>query len=314
MWRTIAQGDVWRGQIKNRVKDGSHYWVDVTMVPFLNERGKAYRCVAILYDITGRKEAEEALRASEERFRSLIQNASDIIVVLDADGKIIYESPAVERILGFKPEQRIGTGAFGEVHPDDVGLVESKLAKLLKGPQERTSMWYRISDKDGSWHHFEAIATNLLDDPTVRGIVVNIRDITERRQVEQALRQREELYRSVVEQATETIFLIDLETKRILESNAALQRSLGYTAQELKDMTLYDIVAHDRESMDRNIGRVLENGRYHIGKRKYRSKDGRLVDMVVSASALSYSDTETHGGREALCVVARDVTEPGPAE
>ena len=175
-------------------------------------------------------------------------------------------------------------------------------------------MWYRIRDKEESWHHFEAIATNLLHDPTVRGIVVNARDISERRRAEGALRQSEELYRSVVEQAAENIFLVDLESKRILESNAALHRSLGYTAQELKQMTLYDIVAHDPETTDRNVMRVLENGRYHIGARKYRRKDGGLVDMEVSASALSYGDREAHGGREALCIVARDIREPTLAE
>jgi len=310
LWRTIERGEVWRGEIRDRAKDGRVYWVDTTVVPFLNERGKPYRYVAICNDITGRKEAEEALRASEERFRALIRYASDVIVVLDAEGAILYESPAIERILGFKPEERIGTSIFDRVHPDDVGWMTSKLARIRKAGQDRSSMWYRIRDKEESWHHFEAIATNLLHDPTVRGIVVNARDITERRRAEEALRQREELYRSVVEQAAENIFLVDLETKRILESNAALHRSLGYTAQELKQMTLYDIVAHDKETTDLNISRVLENGRYHIGERKYRRKDGGFVDMEVSASALSYGDTETHGVREALCVVARDIREP----
>src|SRR5919199_1671354 len=314
LWRTIERGEVWRGEIDDNSKDGSVYWMDTTIVPFLNDRGRPYRYVAIQYDITDRMEATEALRSSEERFRSLIRYASDIIVVLDADGEVLFESPAVERILGFKAEQRVGTSAFDGIHPDDVGGVRDQLAQVLNRPQTRTSVWYRIRDREGAWHHFEAIATNLLRDPTVRGIVVNIRDITERRRAEQALRQREELYRSVVEQAAETIFLVDLDTRRILESNTALHRSLGYRAQELKRMTLYDIVADDGESIDRNIELVLENGRYHIGERKYRRKDGGLVDMEVSATALSYGDRETRSDREAICIVARDMTDAGSAE
>ena len=314
LWRTVGRGEVWRGEIRDRAKDGSIYWVDATVVPFLNQQGDPYRYVAICSDVTGRKGAEDALRASEERFRSLLRYASDIIVVMDAEGTILYESPAVERILGLKPAQRVGTSVFDRVHPDDAELMRNKLTELLKTTQERTPMWYRIRDNEDSWHHFEAIATNLLHDPTVRGIVVNIRDITERRRAEQALRQREELYRSVVEQAAENIFLVDVETRRILEANVALHRSLGYSDDEFKNMTLYDIVAHDRESTDRNIRHVLETGRSHIGERKYRRKDGRLVDMVVSVSALSYGDRETHGGREALCVVARTMTGPKLAE
>src|SRR5918992_802400 len=278
LWRTIEQGEVWRGEIRDRAKDGRVYWVDTTVVPFLNERGKPYRYVAICNDITRRKEAEEALRASEERFRALIRYASDVIVVLDSEGTILYESPAIERILGFKPEERVGTSIFDQVHPDDVGWMTSKLARLRKGAQERSSMWYRIRDKEDSWHHFEAIATDLLHNSTVRGIVVNARDITERRRAEEALRESEELYRSVVEQAAENIFLIDPETKRILESNAALHRSLGYTAQELKHMTLYDIVAHDRESIDRNIERILA---HDITERKRAEDNVRHILTVL---------------------------------
>jgi PAS domain S-box-containing protein len=107
----------------------------------------------------------------------------------------------------------------------------------------------------------------------------------------------------VVEQAAENIFLVDVGSRCILEGNAALVRSLGYSAEELKGMTLYDVVAHDRESIDRNVGRVVAEKSRFIGERRYRRKDGTLVDVEVSVSALSYR------GREVMCIVARDVTE-----
>jgi PAS domain S-box-containing protein len=133
---------------------------------------------------------------------------------------------------------------------------------------------------------------------------VNIfRDITERRRTEEALRQSEDRYRSVIEQAAENIFLVDVQTKRILEANAALHRSLGYTPEELKDKTLYDIVAHDDQSVDQNIERILEEGHHFLYERRYRRKDGSLIDVEVSVSVVS------RGGREAMCVVAQDVTE-----
>jgi PAS domain S-box-containing protein len=129
---------------------------------------------------------------------------------------------------------------------------------------------------------------------------------TQRHQEE--LRQSEERYRSVVEQAAENIFLVDAETKHVLESNAALQRSLGYSSEELERMTLYDVVAHDREDIDRNIGRTVAKGHNFIGDRQHRRKDGSLIDLEVSANVISY------GGKEALCVVAHDVTERKRAE
>ena len=125
----------------------------------------------------------------------------------------------------------------------------------------------------------------------------------EARSHQEELHRSEELYRSVVEQADENIFLVDFDTKRILEVNSAFYRLLGYAPEELKGMTLYDIVAHDRESIDRNAQRVMQEGQRSIGERQYRRKDGTLAEMEVSASAISY------GGRKAMCIVAHDITE-----
>jgi PAS domain S-box-containing protein len=111
-----------------------------------------------------------------------------------------------------------------------------------------------------------------------------------------------------VEQAAENIFLVDVETKRVLEANAALRRSLGYEPEEFKDMTLYDIVAHDRQSVDQNTQRILEEGQRYLGERRYRRKDGSLVDVEVSASAIFY------GGAGAMSIVAHDITERKKAE
>src|SRR5215212_10007103 len=128
------------------------------------------------------------------------------------------------------------------------------------------------------------------------------RDITERKRAEEAVEQSELLYHTLVEQATENIFLVEVETRRIVESNPAFQRTLGYTEEELRSMTLYDIVAAERKSIDRNIRRVLGKDP-SVGERKYRRKDGSLVDVEVSASII------LRNGRGTMCVVAHDVTE-----
>src|SRR5215212_7026580 len=112
------------------------------------------------------------------------------------------------------------------------------------------------------------------------------RDITERKRAEEAVEQSELLYHTVIEQATENIFLVEVETRRIVESNPAFQKTLGYTEEELRSLTLYDIVAADRKNIDRNIQRSLGQMRRFIGERKYRRKDGSLVDVEVSASII----------------------------
>jgi PAS domain S-box-containing protein len=130
----------------------------------------------------------------------------------------------------------------------------------------------------------------------------------QRERAEEAMRQSEQLYRTVVEQATEYISLVDVETMRFVGSNPAFREALGYTEEELDHMTLYDIVAHDRESIDENARRVLGRGRYFLGERKHRRKDGSLVDVEVSAS------TVLHDDREVACIVGHDVTERKRAE
>jgi PAS domain S-box-containing protein len=128
--------------------------------------------------------AEKALRESEERFRSLVRFASDIITVLEADGTIRYESPAIERVLGYKPEEVIGNNAFDYVHPDDVERVSSVLAEALETQGVTPLVEFRFRCADGTWCYLEAIGNNLIANPSVQGIVVNSRDITERKRAE----------------------------------------------------------------------------------------------------------------------------------
>lgn len=137
-------------------------------------------------DVTEQRRAEEVLRESEERFRSLIQHASDIITVLAPDGTIRYESPSVERVLGYTPEEMVGGPVIDYVHPEDAGRVEAAGARLLKEGGITDPLEVRFRHKDGSWRHLETIATNLLDHPVVKGIVINSRDITERKAAEAA--------------------------------------------------------------------------------------------------------------------------------
>jgi diguanylate cyclase (GGDEF)-like protein/PAS domain S-box-containing protein len=151
--------------------------------------GRATLLVGTLQDITGLREKEEELRQSEERFRSLVQNSLDVITVVDARGTIQYYSPSAETVMGYKPEEFIGKNALEEfqIHPEDRPRVRDIFGYLVENPGVNYSMELRMRHADGSWRVIEATANNLLDEPSVNGIVINSRDVTERKEFEEQL-------------------------------------------------------------------------------------------------------------------------------
>jgi two-component system, cell cycle sensor histidine kinase and response regulator CckA len=173
---------------------------DTHVEPLRNPDGTIYGSVGIALDITEHKNTEkslrqsqEALQKSEQRFRALVQFSSDIITVLEADGTVRYESPSLERLFGYCPEEIIGKNAFEFVHPDDVGRVLQIFQERLPIPGNIPPIEFRFRHKDGSWRVLEAMGNNLLQDSQVGGVVVNSRDITERRQLEEQLRQAQKM-------------------------------------------------------------------------------------------------------------------------
>lgn len=125
-----------------------------------------------------------ALRRSEAHFRSLIENGSDFLVILNADGTIRYGSPSIERLLGHTARENYGKNALAFVHPDDLARVADKFAHLVNEPGTAVPIEFRFRHHDGSWRDLEAIGKNLLQNEAVRGIIVNARDVTERKAID----------------------------------------------------------------------------------------------------------------------------------
>jgi diguanylate cyclase (GGDEF)-like protein/PAS domain S-box-containing protein len=167
--------------------DGSIIWARFTVRAFRGDNGEILRYEGALEDVTDRRRAEEALRASEERFRSLVQNASDLISILDDDGIVRYESPSHQRVLGNGAEEHAGRNMRDLVHPDDRPVVEAALQQLVERPGEVVTFEYRLRHGDGSWRVLESTASNLLGQPAVAGIVLNSHDITDRKEAEEKL-------------------------------------------------------------------------------------------------------------------------------
>lgn len=149
----------------------------------------------MMTELAERRRAEEILRINEQRFRSLIENSSDAFALFNPDGAILYASPSTPQVLGFTPDEFVRLNALEIMHPDDHGAVKEQLKLALKQPRVGIAVCARVRHKDHSWRWMEGTFTNLLDEPSVAALVNNYRDITERKEAEDALRKSEEQLR-----------------------------------------------------------------------------------------------------------------------
>ena len=165
-------------------KDGSTVWLENVVTGIRDANQTIVGVHGVARDITERRQAQEALRASEERFRTLIEKATDVVVVLDANGRTSYQSPSLQRITGYEPHEWVDkslTDFF--LHPDDLAPLAAALERVLAQPGAALEdIHARYRHKDGSWRFLEGTVTNMLHDPKVNGLVANFRDVTERRQ------------------------------------------------------------------------------------------------------------------------------------
>jgi two-component system NtrC family sensor kinase len=197
LWATILAGRPWTGQLVNRRKDGTSYTERQTITPVRDETGRVAYFVVVKRDVTAPRRTRQALRDSERRFRALIENALDVITVIDFDGVIRYESPAVERLLGYTPQELVGQRVFAFLPPEEQAVLRALLQEGAGQPGYTASLEFRFRHRDGSWRVFEGVGRNLAHDPLVGGIIVNARDITDRKHTEAELqRQREARYQS----------------------------------------------------------------------------------------------------------------------
>ena len=178
-------------------RDGTEFPVEISLSPVDAPEGRltvaAVRDISERHAVEERLRAEEALRRSQERFRLLLENVTDLIVVLDRDRLVSYASPAFLPGLGRDPSTLVGTRLRALAHPDDVADLARFLDERLQTPGATPPVEFRLAHVDGSWRTFEGVGNNLLDNPGLAGIVFTLRDVTERRKLESQLFQTQKL-------------------------------------------------------------------------------------------------------------------------
>ncbi|MEO8397227.1 MAG: PAS domain S-box protein, partial [Chloroflexota bacterium] len=247
------------------------------------------------------QQSQVALRASEERFRALVQHSTDVITILAADMTVLYESPSLEKVMGYRPEAVQGLNITDVIHPDDLPLIVERMSTILEQPATTFSVEVRLRHADGSWRLQEAAVTNLLDHPAIHGIVVNSRDITERKQTEAQLATQAKL----LDQLSDSIIKLDIHG--IIEFwNRGSERLYGWSAEEVTGKLLADVIQTQvvNDTMENAVRRVLDTGGWN-GEYVQTRKDGTSLPVLNATTLLR----DGHGNPVGYVGINRDITE-----
>ena len=189
--------------------------------------------------------AEKEAQKGELRFRALVQHSSDVITVLDCDTTILYQSPAVVRVFGYEQDRLLGERLIDLVHPDDTSKVTSFIARVSQASNVTDPVEWRLRHENGAWRHVESIGTNLLSEPTINGIVINTRDITERKVALQEIEHLNHQNQLILDSAGEGLF--GLDTNGIATFvNPAAARMLGREPTDFIGNPIHDLIHHTR--------------------------------------------------------------------
>ncbi|MEQ1860647.1 MAG: PAS domain S-box protein [Chthoniobacteraceae bacterium] len=308
LWTTIAQGKVWRGEIKNRAKDGSFYWVDTTIVPFLNENGKPRQYVAIRADITERKCVEEQLRASLREVNDL-KSALDehaIVAITDPQGRITYVNDKFCAISKYSREELMGQDhriINSGFHPTE--FIRALWTTIAHGKVWKGEIKNRA--KDGSFYWVDTTIVPFLSENGKPRQYVAIRaDITERKRAE------EEAARlvAIVESSDEAIVGKDL-TGVVTSWNVGAQKIFGYSASEMIGQPITRLIPPEHQDEEEMIlGKVRSGeGVQQLETVRVR-KDGSTLDVMLTVSAIKDREGKVIGASK----VARDITDRKRAE
>jgi len=295
-------------ELRRLKRDGLLIDVSLWTASLRDTKGEVSAILGVLTDITEQKRAEEAVRANERRFRSLIENSWDGVALSKPEAMCTYVSPSVTRILGYSPDEVVGHQATEFMHPEDTAEILRSFEQVVQTPGSSNCLRHRMRHKNGSWRWMEAVTTNLLDDPNVKAVVVNFRDITERKLADEELQRAEQRYRKLFEQSPHGIVIINPDDTTFLEFNDGACRQLGYTREEFGRLSIADIEAIETPTDTcARVQQLLREGQV-LFETEHRTKHGEKRNVIVNANVIELE------GKKYIQSIFQDVTERKLAE
>ncbi len=274
LWETITTGREWRGEFHNKKKNGDLYWEAATISPIINERGEATHFLAVKENITERKQALEALSASEAQMRALFAAMSDVVIVYDRNGKYVSIAPTRSDLLIKPPVELIGK-TLGDVFPKDES--EKLLGNIRAVLETQKILQVEYSLPIANQQLWFSGTISPMQDNTVVWVA---RDITERKRIEMETLRQKQYFEALVSNSPVSIVVLDNDEK-IVSSNPAFENLFGYKSSEVIGQKLDDLIATEEthEEALRYTQQVMTEAIHAITKR--RRKDGSLVDVEL---------------------------------
>ncbi|HKS37219.1 MAG TPA: PAS domain S-box protein, partial [Verrucomicrobiae bacterium] len=310
--RKLFEGETRGYQLEKRyiTKSREVIWVKVTVSLVRDSAGKPQYALGVVEDITERKQSEAAIALSEKRFRALIERSSDCIWLVNPAGEVLYDAePATLRNLGYTKNEIVGRNALELVHPDDLDRMRGLLADLIPNAGACFTAQYRQQHKDGSWHWMEGTATNLLGESSVGAIVINARDITERKRAEEKLRQSEERFSRAFHASPVAISIATFKEGRFIDVNESFLGLLGYSREELVGRTALELGIWVKQT-DRIpiMEQLQEKGSVRDIESHFRTRSGEIRESLASAELIKLN------GEPCILCLVHDITQRKQAE
>jgi len=307
--RMIEAGRVWSMDFRIIRSDGEERIMRSIGEYTLDKNDKPLKCIGVHQDITDQKQSQKALKESEFRFRSFVENANDIVYAVSPEGLFTYVSPNWLEFMGEPADAAIGNSFKYYVHPEDVHLCQEFLDKVLTSGQKQSSVEYRVKHTDGSWHWHVSNGSPMRDmDGNITGYVGIARDVTEQKQTENALRESEEKFSKAFQSAPLLMTITSVEDGRFLDVNDAFVLLTGYSRKTAIGSRSTEIGFAQIDERDRMVDILKTEGRVRNLELKVRRADGSQMVCLYSTEILNLN------GQERLLSTAIDITDQKQSE